>query len=122
MIVHSWDVANKVSQTADFGVCTIWGATRDDRCYLLHVFHDRVAFPDLVQSARALLLLHPPSHILIEDEANGTALLQEIQRAGVFAIELAPDLNPATRTALPPSITAPSDMRAIKCRQDHNPR
>jgi predicted phage terminase large subunit-like protein len=77
-LVHSWDVATKPSQAADYSVCTIWGMTHKGDYYLLDCRRVRLAFPDLVRLARDLIRLYPPTDILVEDAVNGAALAQEL--------------------------------------------
>ena len=45
-VVQSWDTANKVSELADFSVCTTWGM-KADAFYLLNVFRKKLSYPDL---------------------------------------------------------------------------
>lgn len=87
-LVHSYDVATRPSQAADYTVCTVWGMTHRGDYYLLDCRRVRVAFPDLLRLARELSRLHPPTHVLVEDAANGTALYQELQRERGYTAEL----------------------------------
>lgn len=87
-VVHSYDVATRPTEAADYTVCTIWGMTHSGEYYLLDCRRVRLAFPDLLRLARELIRLHPPTHILVEDAANGTALHQELARDHGYTAEL----------------------------------
>jgi predicted phage terminase large subunit-like protein len=88
LIVHSYDVATKPSQASDYTACTIWGMTHQGDYYLLECRRVRLAFPDLLRLARDLIRLFPPTHVLVEDAANGTALHQELVRERGYVAEL----------------------------------
>ncbi|PZF75873.1 terminase [Aestuariivirga litoralis] len=87
-VVHSYDVATRPSLAGDYTVCTVWGMTHRGDYYLLDCRRVRLAFPDLLRLARELIRLQPPTHVLVEDAANGTALYQELQRERGFTAEL----------------------------------
>jgi predicted phage terminase large subunit-like protein len=82
-IVQSWDTAYKDSEINDPSVCTTWGETRK-AWYLLHVFRDRLDYPDLKRAVASLAGQWQPHAILIEDKSSGQSLIQEM-RAG-FAV------------------------------------
>jgi predicted phage terminase large subunit-like protein len=86
MVVQSWDTANKAGELNDHSVCTTWGA-RDRRYYLLDVFRKRLEFPDLKRAVRELASRHRPRAVLIEDQASGTQLVQELSREGLLMIK-----------------------------------
>src|SRR5439155_898022 len=50
-IVQSWDTASKVSELADYSVCTTWGV-KGNQFYLLHVFRQQLEYPDLKRAVR----------------------------------------------------------------------
>lgn len=87
-VVHSYDVAAKPSQEADYSVCMIFGVSHKRDYYVLDCRRVRVSFPDLLRLAEDLIRLLPPTHILIEDAANGTALYQELTRTHRLACKL----------------------------------
>ena len=82
-VVQSWDTANKVSELSDYSVCTTWGRL-NKKFYLLHVFRKRLDFPDLKRAVRQMQDQFHPTKILIEDQASGTALIQELHREGMY--------------------------------------
>ncbi|MEO1082404.1 MAG: phage terminase large subunit [Pseudomonadota bacterium] len=80
-IVQSWDTAYKEKEINDPSVCTTWGETRFGY-YLLHVFRDRLVYPDVKRNVVSLALAWEPQAVLIEDKASGQSLIQEL-REGV---------------------------------------
>jgi predicted phage terminase large subunit-like protein len=83
-ILQSWDTANKETELANFSVCTTWGI-KDRSLYLLDVFRRKMDFPDLKRAIVELARRYNATVVLIEDQASGTSLLQEL-RADNFAI------------------------------------
>lgn len=77
-IVQSWDCATKDGQLNDYSV-GITALVRKNRVYLLHVFRQRVKFPDLKKQAIRLARSYQANVLLIEDAANGAALLQQLR-------------------------------------------
>ena len=84
-IIQSWDTANSATELADYSVCTTWGR-QGTRAYLLHVYRERVNYPDLKRAVHAQASAWRPDVILIEDKASGTQLIQELRSAGLSAI------------------------------------
>lgn len=80
-VIQSWDTANKVSEWADWTVCSTWGRLGQS-IYLLHVHRERLLFPDLVRAVLRLAERFEPHVVLIEDHASGTQLLQVLREAG----------------------------------------
>ncbi len=83
--VQSWDTANKSTELSDYSVCTTWGRA-NRKLYLLHVFRQRLNYPDLKRKVRQLADIHGADKILIEDKASGTQLIQELQAELLFGI------------------------------------
>lgn len=82
-MIQSWDTANKATELSDYSVCTTWGK-KGPNLYLVHVFRQRLNYPDLKRSALELREVFQPDEILIEDRASGTQLIQELKVAGVY--------------------------------------
>jgi predicted phage terminase large subunit-like protein len=82
-LVCSWDTAFKTGAQNDFSVCTIWGKTRAPFAYyLLGFWRGRVDFPALKKAVIKIAEAgRCPNVILIEDEANGQSLIQELKYA-----------------------------------------
>lgn len=58
-IIQSWDTASKMAPHNDWSVCTTWRVL-DDRYYLLHVFREKLEYPDLRRKAVELSRLYEP--------------------------------------------------------------
>jgi len=78
--------ANKSGELNDFSVCTTWGVY-DGRYYLLDVFRRRLNYPDLKRAVHEQARKHVHSHIVIEDKASGTQLIQDLRNEGVLGIK-----------------------------------
>ena len=78
-VVQSWDTATKTQEWHDYSVCTTWGQI-EDRYYLLHVFRERLLYPDLKPKVRELARDWSANVVVIEDRASGTQLLQDLPR------------------------------------------
>ena len=77
-IVQSWDTASKVTELADYSVCTTWHQ-QWNAYYLLDVYRVKLDFPSLKKAVIEQALKWRARTILIEDSASGTALIQAIK-------------------------------------------
>jgi predicted phage terminase large subunit-like protein len=84
-IVQSWDTAGKTTELGDFSICTSWGIDGKNR-YLLDVLRRRLEYPELKRAVREQYERLRPSVLLIEDNASGTQLIQELIREGLYAV------------------------------------
>jgi predicted phage terminase large subunit-like protein len=84
-IVQSWDTANKVSELNAYSVCTTWGI-KGSRIYLLHVLRRRMEYPDLKRAVVSQARIYSATVVLIEDQASGTQLIQELVRDGLHSV------------------------------------
>src|SRR5262249_59315604 len=76
-IVQSWDTANKSTELSDYSVCTTWGVK--DRCfYLLHVFRQRLNYPELKRKVIEMARRHNAGSIVIQAKASGTPQLHNL--------------------------------------------
>ena len=80
--LQSWDTAYKTGAANDFSVCTTWKLIGTDY-YLLDVFRERLSFPELKRAAVDLYRRHQPFSVLIEDQASGSSLIQELGSEGL---------------------------------------
>lgn len=88
-IIQSWDATFKDTQNSDFVVGQVWGRVGADK-YLLDQVRDRMDFPATLQAIRSLSAKWPQARAkLIEDKANGPAIIATLRReiAGLIAIE-----------------------------------
>lgn len=87
-VIQSWDMTFKDAATSDFVVGQVWGRIGADK-YLLDQVRERLDFPATVQAVRNLTNKWPQSSaILIEDKANGPAVIATLRReiAGIIAV------------------------------------
>jgi predicted phage terminase large subunit-like protein len=85
-IFQSWDTANKPSELSDYSVCTTW-AVAGAHLYLLSVLRERLDYPALKRAVREQAQRFGPRIILVEDQASGTQLIQELTYEGLHAIK-----------------------------------
>jgi predicted phage terminase large subunit-like protein len=93
-LVISWDMTFKDSDGSDYVVGQLWGRDQADK-YLLAQIRARFDFPKTVDAVLALhayatkLWPQKPLAILVEDKANGPAVLQTLKKRvpGLIAIE-----------------------------------
>ncbi len=86
-VIQSWDCASKPGHSTDYSACTTWGVTLANDVFLLHVFRDRLEYPDLKRKVLEMIKQHCPGVVLIEDAAAGTPLIQELKRERIVWIE-----------------------------------
>lgn len=87
-IILSWDCAFKESNTSDFVVGQVWGQ-KGANLYLINQTRSRMDFPKTLQAFKYMCTLFPrASAKLIEDKANGQAIIDSLKReiAGIIAI------------------------------------
>ena len=102
-VVQSWDCAMKGTQASDFNVCTTWGESEDRSVHLLDVWRQRASFGELERAALSLAARWEPSVIVVEDKANGSALIDRLRhsrevRASIH--EVSPTTDKAARMAV----------------------
>jgi len=84
--VQSWDTACKTGDSNDFSVCTTWKLV-GMQYFLIDVFRKRLTYPELKRCAIELFRKYRPIEVVIEDQASGTALIQELEEGGIYCIE-----------------------------------
>jgi predicted phage terminase large subunit-like protein len=72
----------------------------DNKYYLIHALRGRFDYPTLKALAISHAAMHKPGTILIEDAGVGTALVKELQEAGLSAIAVKPEHNKLTRMSV----------------------
>jgi predicted phage terminase large subunit-like protein len=78
-IIQSWDLAFKDLKTSDYVAGGVW-ARKGANKYLLDQVHDRMDFPQTIQAIRAMSRKWPACGAkLIEDKANGPAVIQTLR-------------------------------------------
>lgn len=85
----SVDASFKGGDGSDFVAITVWGKAGCDY-YLRYCLNRRMDFPDTVRAIRAVRALYPSAFaVLIEDRANGSAIVSTLQRE-MFCIPVDP--------------------------------
>ena len=98
-VIQSWDTASKAKELNDYSVCTTWQECGSDY-YLVHVFRDRLEYPDLKRQILAEAQGHDADVILIEDKGSGTHLVDDLTDEGIVRpIPIMPEGDKATRMA-----------------------
>lgn len=88
-IVLSWDMTFKDKSTSDFVVGQAWGFKGADR-YLIDQVRDRMSFTQTLKAFKAFKNKHPEAtEILVEDKANGTAIIDTLKReiSGIIPVD-----------------------------------
>nr|WP_238360584.1 phage terminase large subunit [Iningainema tapete] len=89
IVIQSWDCAFKETNTSDYVVGQVWGK-RGGQFYLLDQVRARMDINATLQAIRAMSAKYPNSTAkLIEDKANGTAVIDLLKREipGLIPIE-----------------------------------
>ena len=79
-ICASWDAAFKDGENSDYVVGQIWGVYGNKR-YLLDQIRDKLDFVATVAAIRSLGEKWRPNAVLIEDKANGSAILNVLSKS-----------------------------------------
>jgi predicted phage terminase large subunit-like protein len=103
----SVDATFKDKKDSDFCVLQVWGKKGADR-YLIDQVRDRLNFPDTVQALLLLSAKYPEATTkLIEDKANGTAIIDFLKHEVMGLIPVEPEGSKEARaSAVSPQIEA----------------
>lgn len=103
----SWDLTFKDADTSDYCVGQVWGKVGADM-YLIDQVRARMDFPTALQSVRSLAKKYPRIRtILIEDKANGPAVIATLKREVSGIIPVNPEGGKIVRAqAVSPYIEA----------------
>lgn len=88
VIAISVDATFKESVDSDYVSIQAWGFI-GPRSYLLDRVHDQMGFTSTKQAIRAMRMKWRPDAILIEDKANGPAIIDDLKRTinGIIAVD-----------------------------------
>ena len=95
-VIQSWDTAFEAKTSADYSACTTWGVFYNEeeknapQIILLDAFKDRMAFPELKQTALKHYREWEPDAFIVEKKAAGAPLIQELRAMGIFVEETNP--------------------------------
>ena len=99
MRLQTWDMAFKDTKNADFVVGQVQAAHGADR-YLLDQVRDRLDFPGTLLAVRRLSAHWPEAHLkLVEDKANGPAVVQSLRHEIAGFVEVNPEGGKVSRAA-----------------------
>lgn len=88
--IQSWDCTFKDANSSDFVVGQVWGRRGADR-YLLDQVRGRMSFTETINAMRALSAKWPKTtRKLVEDKANGTAVMDVLKKELVGLIPIEP--------------------------------
>jgi predicted phage terminase large subunit-like protein len=94
--VQSWDCSFKGLETSDYVVGQVWGRTGSS-FLLLDQVRGKMDFPTTVKTIREQSRLWPSSAVLIEDKANGSAVIQMLAHEIPGMIPVNPEGGKVTR-------------------------
>lgn len=106
--IMTLDAAAEANNRADYTALQVWGIFHHERedanhIILLESVQDRVEFPELKELAKEYYLRWAPDTFIVEKKSSGTALYQELRRAGAMVSEYTPvrgtQNNPNTKYA-----------------------
>ena len=90
-MIQSWDMAFKDLATSDYVVGQVWGAIQADR-FLMDQRRARMDMPATKEAVKELSNLWPKTATkLVEDKANGPAVIQELRHDLSGLIEVNPE-------------------------------
>ncbi len=106
-LLMSWDMAFKDLDSSDWVVGQVWGR-RGARAFLLDQVRARMSFVDTCSAVRRLAACWPQAAAkLIENKANGTAVLNALSRVVAGMIGIEPDGSKVARaSAVSPFVEA----------------
>jgi predicted phage terminase large subunit-like protein len=89
--IQSWDMAFKDLSTSDYVAGGVWGAKGADR-YLLDQVRERLGFPETLAAVKRVSKKWPKAGLkLVEDKANGPAVIQALHHEISGLVAVVPD-------------------------------
>lgn len=96
-LIISVDATFKDSDTSDYVAIQVWGKVNADM-YLVDLIKERMDFPKTVQAILNMKAKYPKvSQILVEDKANGSAIISVLRRQIPGVIPIQPDGGKVSR-------------------------
>jgi len=101
----SWDMTFKGGAKNDYVVGTVWGYT-DGKYYLRDMVRAKMDFVETKQAVRSLLFKYPEINMhLVEDKANGSAIISELKNEFPGFIPIEPEGDKTSRaSAVTPTV------------------
>lgn len=87
--MQSWDMNFKDTTDSSYVVGQVWARKGSDR-YLVHQYRERIGFTETLKQVKLMSQKYPRAHTkLVEDKANGSAVIDTLQKSigGFIAIE-----------------------------------
>jgi predicted phage terminase large subunit-like protein len=105
--LQSWDMAFKDTKSSAFVAGQVWARLGADK-FLLDQERDRWDFPATLAAVRRVTTRHPAAHAkLVEDKANGPAVIQTLRSSVAGLIAVNPEGDKVSRAnAVTPDIEA----------------
>lgn len=98
-VIQSWDMAFKDTQSSDYVVGQVW-ARRGADSFLVDQVRNRLNFSDTVAAVRLMTAKWPQARAkLVEDKANGTAVIDSLKREIGGIIPITPKESKEARAA-----------------------
>lgn len=98
-VIMSWDMAFKDTKSSDYVVGQVWGR-RGAEVHLMDQVRDRLDFPATCRAVEALAARWPQATLkLIEDKANGPAVIAQLRRSVPGMVAVNPKDSKAARVA-----------------------
>lgn len=106
-IIGALDAAAETNNRADYTSLTFWGVfeledekgEKVNNLILLESIRERYEFPELKDMAYKQYKLWEPDAFIVEKKSSGTALYQEMRRAGIPVSEITPTKASGDKTA-----------------------
>lgn len=96
-VIHSWDMTFKDSEGTDYVVGQVWGKSGSNT-YLLHQVRERMSFTKTLAAVRKMAEDYPEGrHKLVEDKANGPAVIDSLKGTISGLIPIEPDGSKVAR-------------------------
>ncbi len=89
-VIHSWDLSFKGGDKNDYVVGQVWGRLGAD-FYLIDQLRERLDFPATVKAFRSFVARYPATEKLVEDKANGPAVIATLKNEIPGIIAIIPD-------------------------------
>lgn len=90
-VIHSWDMTFKDTDGTDFVVGQVWGK-KGANSYLLHQHRERMGFTATKKAVEKMTLDYPEGRRkLVEDKANGPAVIDALKNTVSGLIPVEPD-------------------------------
>jgi len=98
-VIASWDMTFKHTEGTDYVCGQVWGR-RGMEAYLLDQVHERMSFVETCVKVRALAARWPQAVLkLVEDKANGPAVINALHRKVPGLVPVEPDGSKEARAA-----------------------